>query len=247
MDANILKSSGYIARMSAADLSARGLSIGQNILGIYIDRYRPLLPNELESQKQDNLALSKIFQKMWPRASSVNFQVCAFSGLENEFPHTHGTIVCLPSWHFEKPAALRLKTLAHEFVHVYQRLFPIDVSTCLTHWGYKPLGLRSSLNKGLLARLNPDINDIVYIGPSGDVRILAYTSPFPSSLTDTRTVLLNTALQPIGLFPPDAQVEHPFEHMAYVAADILTGSSPTVESAIVRAWMQHKNTSPVYG
>ena len=174
------------------------------------------------------------------------------AGVEGGFPHTHGDVVCLPLAMYASatpptpwtPQGVRVQTLVHERVHVWQRGFPAEVARVMAgpRWGLTPLGpARDMLPAWLVARLrsNPDLDGQLYADNPrlrGGVAVQLYDTPTPASLGDSRLHVLRrvptnggepgaaswqvTEYRPRP-GPSGAELhEHPYEDMAYAIAAV---------------------------
>lgn len=131
------------------------------------------------------------------------------SSYEQGFPHTRHDIIFLSdrvihvvngtSNDYERLS----RTLVHEKLHVYQRLYPDKLNMS----PYIPVCHRSFVSDNYRLRANPDLDEWVYKLKSSDKPILlAYASDKPSSITDT---VVNANHE---------DGEHPYEIMAYGVA-----------------------------
>lgn len=152
-------------------------------------------------------------------------------GTENGFPHTILRTVCIPTdaltTHLtDQQSVFSLgKTLLHEKLHVYSRMFPDDVATCVRAMGFVPTGPRTTRcapETRVLLRDNPDLDENLYIlsGESDDKSIgmsMVFRSAIPKSLSDCDVCEVypshHTATTLSHAF------EHPWELLAYCGAD----------------------------
>lgn len=122
---------------------------------------------------------------------------------ENGFPHTQLDYIFLPYDFFKSRDVESIKEiLAHEKVHVWQRIYPFQCHKMLIDkMGYRVC----CIDKSKLRRSNPDINKLTYIDPNGQPISSDYRSERPTSITDMK----------------DSR-DHPFEMMAYkIASDVM--------------------------
>lgn len=118
---------------------------------------------------------------------------------ENGLPHTRANIIFLPlnnilAWPVESLA----KTLLHEKVHVFQRMFPVNAIAASMRLGCTPVVLKSFDS---MLRSNPDIGGTFYIDKKGIIMSAKFRSDRPGGLEDV------TISSSMG--------EHPYETMAY--------------------------------
>lgn len=152
--------------------------------------------------------------------------------VDGGFPHTHGDMICV-SREFATRGCRRhprgsIRTLIHEKIHVYQRMFPDETALALEVMGYRPLLHMRDLPPGVraLTRCNPDVDGMVY-GRAGDglVPCMQFRSHSPTSLGDAELV----ALRPPLLERTAAAAgpyEHPNEEMAYVLSGAISAGRP---------------------
>jgi hypothetical protein len=106
---------------------------------------------------------------------------------EEGYPHTREDVIFISR-------VPDLSTIMHEQLHVQQRYNPPD----LIKMGYKLVGKRSDYPR---ARMNPDVNDDVWISPINNKPMVAQFN------TD----------RPLNLMDIDvpSEFEHPYEYLAY--------------------------------
>jgi hypothetical protein len=149
---------------------------------------------------------------------------------ENGYPHTHGSVICLPmSWLSSGDAKTRVRLLVHERVHVFQRTRPEEVRRMLAStWGVHAVGsARHLLSPRLTCRLrsNPDLDGWLYADPErlgGGATVQLFDSDSPRDLSESSIVVVRPPTGPSPFWEPaeDGHVayEHPFEEMAYAVA-----------------------------
>lgn len=130
------------------------------------------------------------------------FAKTANMAYENGLPHTRDNVVFLATHEMYGFDTERItRTLIHEKVHVYQRLYPANVSQYIAAAGYTRSGPRVSLN---MIRANPDL-DPWYYSIDGKACWYKYSSEHPDSITDCIKY---------------GSSEHPYEEMAYYVAGL---------------------------
>jgi hypothetical protein len=128
---------------------------------------------------------------------------------EKGYPHTRDDIIFLPEELVPSDLNDKYKvkefavTLAHEKIHVYSRLYPVEMKKWMNAEGYKKIGV---LKDYKLGRSNPDIDSIVYQTPDGLPAVAIYNSEKPKGIFD--------AFYP-GRENDDPANEHPNETLAY--------------------------------
>lgn len=120
---------------------------------------------------------------------------------EDGLPHTRANIIFVSNEIDETPNTLT-RTLVHEKMHIYQRLYPEMMTQYLESKGYKRWKQRMGEPS---LRANPDVDPWIYIDPVTKEPMAAYyATDKPVSITD---VMLE-----------DAAFEHPYEKIAYEIA-----------------------------
>lgn len=117
---------------------------------------------------------------------------------EDGLPHTRANIIFVSNEIDETPSSL-IRTLVHEKMHLYQRLYPEAISQFLESRGYKRWKQRMGEPR---IRANPDVDPWIYIDPISKEPMAAYyATDKPVSITD---IVLD-----------DVAFEHPYEKIAY--------------------------------
>jgi len=150
---------------------------------------------------------------------------------EGGWPHTHGTVICLPisvlNGLSKRTHHTLVELLVHERTHVLQRLDPEAARRTIRAWygdSVHPVARRGAVESRLAERLrsNPDIDAYVYGGyPS----VMAFPSLRDAVEVGMRSATLQRhRARPAGGQQAQAQGqaqgqaqahEHPFESMAY--------------------------------
>lgn len=168
------------------------------IITIDFTNNQKILISKLTS-KIDLLLPNKIASIKWNLALTYD------STYESGSPHTREDVIFLSTLvDFENIKHL-INTLLHEKIHIYQRLYPEDLTILLNKRGYYKYKKRLDfLNEVPLLRSNPDLDNYIYIDPDGLPMYSVYNNNNPQSVQDIKTVPINSVLY-----------EHPFELMAY--------------------------------
>lgn len=123
---------------------------------------------------------------------------------EDGLPHTRANIIFVSTDTDETHESL-VRTLVHEKIHLYQRLYPEEMMQLIERQGYKRWKQRLGEPR---IRANPDVDPWIYIDPiSGEPMAAFYSTDTPVSITD---VVLK-----------DLAFEHPYEKIAYEIASRL--------------------------
>jgi hypothetical protein len=93
------------------------------------------------------------------------------------------------------------RTLIHEKIHVYQRLFPVETAKYTAHLKCVPTTARNAYP---LSRANPDLDKTAY-ACKDELWLYQYKSHEPTHFDDVQK---------------SGRAEHPYEHMAYHVASL---------------------------
>jgi hypothetical protein len=85
--------------------------------------------------------------------------------LETGYPHTRQGVIFLPENSLDRPDINIVRTLVHEKIHVYQKMYRDKFVHSLLHNGYTIIGRMSDTTK----MSNPDADDRIYRHPSGRI------------------------------------------------------------------------------
>jgi len=119
---------------------------------------------------------------------------------ENGMPHTRANVIFLSN-DVDETLANLTKTLVHEKIHLYQRLFPNQCVAYLNKKGFIQWKLRQGVPR---IRSNPDLDPWIYIDTHTDKPLMAlYASDEPTNISDVVNPFHNI------------HYEHPYELMAY--------------------------------
>ena len=113
-------------------------------------------------------------------------------------PHTVDHIMIIPIEIVRTFSDERLtRTLIHEKVHIYQKMYPQDVDKYIDSKSFIKVRKRTESDR---IRANPDIDDWIYMNKEENRIYSSIYVENPKSITDTTT--------------RDQRYEHPFEQMA---------------------------------
>ena len=122
---------------------------------------------------------------------------------EEGLPHTRKDIIFLSRAHLQYPEEQLIRLLIHEWVHLYQRKNEGIFREKLLKAGYRVWRERKGYPR---IRANPDLDNLIYIHPTGELMVGVYNSLFPGSISDV------VYAGSVG--------EHPFEEVAYAVAEL---------------------------
>lgn len=205
---------GYISSMTTPDLYARHVKSHQE--------YREKsAASALEFQEEQKLVLEKAVEKAQLFFQTVSipyidrermigilwkFALTKNNIYEDGLPHTREDVIFVTPKLLELPEAQLVKTLIHEKVHIYQRVYESQFQDQLKSQGYTIWRERRGYP---LIRSNPDLDNYIYRTPRGDIMVTVYSSSQPQHIQDT--------------MQPNALKEHPYEEIAYQIAEMYKG------------------------
>ena len=131
--------------------------------------------------------------------NDIKWKIGSTSGklYENGLSHTRNDVIIISKEYINKSSIKELtRTLLHEKVHIYQKLYPVDVDKFLDFYKFKKLKIRDGSDN---TRANPDVDQWIYVDGNNMVYKAEYISN-PKSLGDTKS--------------RNQLYEHPFEKMA---------------------------------
>jgi hypothetical protein len=125
---------------------------------------------------------------------------------EDGLPHTRANIIFVSDSVDESPERLT-RTLIHEKVHIYQRMYTEAIAQYLHYNNYIIWKQRMGVPR---IRANPDLDPYIYMDPKTKAPMLClYASDKPESITDVEHKFVD--------------YEHPFEEMAYKIDKLYNG------------------------
>ena len=119
---------------------------------------------------------------------------------EDGLPHTRGpNVICLSTQTLHTKNTVLKRTMLHEKVHIYQRVYPEQTASVIKAAGYhKTTTPRNTIP---LIRANPDLDKWIYEDANGKPMLAVYNSAKPSGISDISN--------------KNSNQEHPYESMAY--------------------------------
>jgi hypothetical protein len=136
------------------------------------------------------------------KLNRIPWKIGIFNGYdyENGLPHTREDVILLCRDRFAKYSEGELaRTLIHEKIHIYQKMYPEDTERFKKEYGYKRMNLRM-LDKNI--RANPDLDPYVYQDKDNKINA-CYYHPTADTIEDVYYSPQNTQ-----------KYEHPHEYMA---------------------------------
>ena len=101
---------------------------------------------------------------------------------EGGYPHTREDVIFVPNEILNFPMKELIRTMIHEKVHVYERLYHDDFTQWAKFNGYKPY---KKFNDYELRRSNPDLDGIVYLDNTGKETLAIFNTLNPNSIDDS--------------------------------------------------------------
>jgi hypothetical protein len=249
----LLASPEFFNGLSGVDLAARGVPPDTVTNG---KEYREFICQQVatftDGEKKRLLrlcqAVNQRTRQQCPCIYRIPWRLCKVSSkVEGGYPHTFGNIIFLSDSFFRESSddTHRMKTLLHEQVHVFQRMYPGQVKELYTNqWGLgDTIKLQELRDSGLWIRSNPDIDDLAYAVAPDTFLVQIYTRRPPTSLADSKPFVVTrsnggrqrswnvkpateaataTAVRAEAKLPNSIhQIEHPNEIMASILPDLV--------------------------
>ena len=201
----------YITSMSHLDLHARHVKFHSSYLKIakdaalsFSEEQKDLLEKCIQNAEyylkyiaKHPLLNNTYFHNFYWKIAYVD------STYENGLPHTRKDIIFLSTKTMEQSPKNITITLIHEAIHIYQRFRKTEFQELLLKHKYEIWRLREGYPR---IRANPDLDEYIYIHPSGKVMVSIYNSNKPTSISDV-------------ISPYEYAYEHPNEEIAHEVAD----------------------------
>jgi hypothetical protein len=201
---------GYVKNMSPTDLYARKVSSAEKYVHRARDSAMDFTPEQKLRFNEACATADAFFERVGQeiplsveRLVRIPWVLALTEGekYEDGLPHTRANIIFVSSYINEQPKEL-VRTMIHEKIHIYQRLYPEEMSQVLVSIGFQRWKLRMGIPR---IRANPDVDPWVYLNRDQSAPMMAlYASDQPASISD--------------VFLQDAAFEHPYEYVAYEIA-----------------------------
>jgi hypothetical protein len=205
-------------------LSPLNLFVRKHLLN-YKKDFMNLNRQEKETIYSDIQYCSSILRK-YNRLSTIPWKLYFFNditlNIENNYPHTHWDTIFLPYLYFFRlDVDSRRTLLLHEFIHVYQRMYPIPFNKLLVDvFGLK---VTDTIDAHVLydqIRFNPDLNNIIYTTTKNSYNLQLFQKS-PHSLADSSVVRFGDDTRTQNQNEKTSEYEHPFEQVAYELSNAL--------------------------
>jgi hypothetical protein len=206
---NKLVSGGYFNFFKLLDAQARNIKFTQtafeekyNSSIIEIDENEKNNFNKFYQDVVELIPIKKRHQLLIP-----NLKIAKFSGIENEYPHTHEDIIffnkdvfnSLNNYQSKSNNQLSLaKTLIHEIFHIKQRETPVLYDNLFHQWGFQSVSiqyLNQNLSSDVISRIriNPDElpNYRFWVWKNKMMPLVVYSSTDVSGINDIMYIAID--------------------------------------------------------
>lgn len=206
----IKDSDNYYKTFNEIDFKVRNIkSIDDYIINIKkscidINKYNIDKLTEYINIADDNIKKINIEGFDGIKCSTIMWNIGLISGslYENGLPHTRDNIIILPDTLLSifNTQNNIVRTLMHEKIHIYQKMYPADINKYLNKNGYVKFSERKNIKN---IRANPDLDNIIYINKNKMIMKAVYK--------ENASTISDVIIEPID----DYMYEHPLEYMAY--------------------------------
>jgi len=215
---NFVKSDkdNYIKKLTEYDIKAQKSKNKKEYQTKIIESASSLTPIEkqklLKACKRADNALRNINLPGFDgnKAANLDWNIALTRGkkYEDGLPHTRLDTIFISDNHPLSYSDEQIaKTMLHEKVHVYERLYPEDIQIWIKHAGFKPYKKWKDYK---IARSNPDIDEWSYLDKEGKPLVVLYKTKNPNSIHEVE--YSNNG---------DPTTEHPYEVLAYLLENYL--------------------------
>jgi hypothetical protein len=163
---------GHIRSLNIKDLRDRKCVSREKYMGIYLKSIQPFSTRQKILIKKYTLLASKYISTLKsPHIETALIIpipwkfVLVDESVEYGHPHTRGDMIFLSKRSLCRSGVEITRTLIHEKIHIYQKMYPELFVKSLINTGYVHLG---ELEDGLRSK-NPDTNSCIYMHPNGRV------------------------------------------------------------------------------
>jgi hypothetical protein len=200
---------GYFSQLTIYDIRARGSNTVENLVQKSIEATQNFSLYEkfrlLLATRQADIFFKRIHSTV-PYVNGIEIAnipwklaKTKWNSYEGGYPHTRQDIIFITDKTLKSPNLV--KTLVHEKVHVWERMYPEQMKKWILYHKWKPYASRFQYP---MARSNPDLDDTVYIDPRGKLALVQYTSKSPKNIVDAKYPIKDNPVS-----------EHPNETLAY--------------------------------
>jgi hypothetical protein len=188
---DVISRDPFFKRMTPIDLRVRGVHSNAEYMAKYGAGCMQFTTEEKTELKYlvRTLMLDAKYQPMtWKFVKLQN-------GIENNWPHTLGDVICLPSNFFQRDD--KRVVLRHEAIHVWQRKNRLAMTTWIKNQGWIAVSRPADMCN------NPDIDEFAY-ERNGSLSVLSY---LPDAVTMNDTIIKTHRGAP-------GTSDHPYEEYA---------------------------------
>jgi len=203
---------GYVESMTDIDVIAQGRTSKMDFINAISSAADSFTLNEKwKCKKACTYADDWIRTKMGnytgidnKKLADIPWKLSLTRGTANEegLPHTRTDVIFLSDQVLALSPRELARTLVHEKIHVYERMYPADLDIWMNANGYKRYKRQSEYPN---ARSNPDVDGWVYLRPDGKPTVVLYRNNKPKGIDDVTYP-----------GPQHPNTEHPFETLAYL-------------------------------
>jgi len=211
-------SDNYVSSMTSSDLHARKCLFAKEYINKSLADFKveenmknTCVKNIIQCISVADLLLSTLSSKF----NEITWSFVLFSGqnYEGGYPHTRFNTIFLPIhlclYSNKKEQKDFIRTLIHEKIHLFQKLFPQDPLITSFMSSYEIIEDKNNLYPPLV-RANPDTDTYIYKNiHTNEILCFLYTSVYPQNIGDVIKLSVYE------------KYEHPFETMSYTFADYL--------------------------
>jgi hypothetical protein len=151
------KKTNYYNSLNQFDLKTRGcLSKEQLLYRVSLSFVTPSEEQKKRIKETCFRADQLLIKKGYSEISKYDWNIVLFSGIENNYPHTHDNMIFLPINFYN------VETYIHEKVHIYQRKNRSIMMKEIGGLGFKLLGDDTLLPRHISTRIrhNPDFDNL---------------------------------------------------------------------------------------
>ena len=174
------------------------ISIKNKLKKTIINANNKLLLFKEKYKHFNNVDINKLYNIQWKVGIICN------NNYENGLPHTRNNVIIISLKTIYNSSIESLsKTLIHEKVHIYQKIYKNDLSSYLKNNNFTKI---KKIEENDYIRANPDTDNNIYI----DNKNRIYQAKYLPNATDIKDV---------EMYNNDQKYEHPFELMAIELSD----------------------------
>jgi len=211
------KTTPYYKSLNQFDLKTRSSLTKAQLL--YKVSMSLITPSEEQKGKIEEIcrkADQLMIKQGYGEIAKYDWNIVLFSGIENNYPHTHDNMIFLPNNFYD------IETYIHEKVHIYQRRNRNRLEKDISNLGFSFLGDETVIPRDILSRIrhNPDFDDLSIWG-NRYIPMEVFSSD-SLTIADSRMKVYDTLNKELidepdeylSMFSDVNQREHPYEILA---------------------------------